>query len=82
MCVSAISSSGRMTETNTKQVIVVENSLGAIRYHLENSVHISGFCGDRDDTGLLSTLEALRALAPMADVRDGIIRCVKLCNKT
>lgn len=53
---------------------MVENSLDAIRYHLENGVHISSFYGDREDTELLSTLEALETLAPMADVRDGIIR--------
>lgn len=60
----------------SKQVIMVENSLDAIRYHLENGVHIPGFYGDREDTGLLSTLEALKALAPMTDVRDGIIRYI------
>lgn len=56
------------------QVIMVENSLDAIRYHLENGVHISSFYGDRSDKELLSTLEVLRELAPATDVRDGIIR--------
>eukprot|EP00903_Cladosiphon_okamuranus_P015393 g14217.t1 len=58
------------------KVIMVENSLDAIRYHLENGVHISSFYGDREDTELLSTLKALKTLAPMADVRDGIIRSI------
>ncbi|CAM9704690.1 unnamed protein product [Scytosiphon promiscuus] len=56
------------------KVIMVENSLDAIRYHLENGVQISSFYGDGHDSELLSTLDALRALAPAADVRDGIIR--------
>ncbi|CAM9635920.1 unnamed protein product [Ectocarpus sp. 12 AP-2014] len=56
------------------KVIMVDNSLDAIRYHLENGVHISSFYGDREDTDLLSTLDALKTLAPAADVRDGIIR--------
>lgn len=54
---------------------MVENSLDAIRYHLENGVHISSFYGDRGDTELMSTLDSLRSLAAAADVRDGIIRC-------
>lgn len=57
-------------------MIVVETSLDAIRYHLENGVHIASFYGDRADTELLSTLKALKALAPVSDVRDGIIRSV------
>ncbi|CAN0432307.1 unnamed protein product, partial [Hapterophycus canaliculatus] len=48
---------------------MVENSLDAIRYHLENGVQISSFYGDSEDSELLSTLDALRALAPAADVR-------------
>ncbi|CAM9711868.1 unnamed protein product [Ectocarpus sp. 4 AP-2014] len=56
------------------KVIMVDNSLDAIRYHLENGVHISSFYGDREDTDLLSTLDALKTLASAADVRDGIIR--------
>lgn len=60
------------------KVIMVENSLDAIRYHLENGVHISSFYGDRGDTELLSTLESLKDLALEDDVRDGIIRYVIL----
>lgn len=56
------------------QVIMVENSLDAIRYHLENVVHIPSFFGDRADNELLSTLARLRMLASAEDVRDGIIR--------
>ncbi|CAM9567770.1 unnamed protein product [Pylaiella littoralis] len=56
------------------RVIMVETSMDAIRYHLENGLHIPIFCGDRTDTELLSTLKALEALAPAEDVRDGIIR--------
>ncbi|CBJ33308.1 putative nuclear LIM interactor-interacting protein, C terminal part [Ectocarpus siliculosus] len=61
------------------KVIMVDNSLDAIRYHLENGVHISSFYGDREDTELLSTLDALKTLAPAADVRDGIIRSLLRC---
>lgn len=57
------------------QVMMVENSLGAIRYHLENAVHIPSFYGDREDTGLLYTLEQLQSLIEAPDVRDEIIRC-------
>lgn len=57
------------------QVIMVENSLDAIRYHLENGVHISSFYGDRDDRELLSTLTCLQNLGSADDVRNGIIRC-------
>ena len=53
---------------------MVENSLDAIRYHLENGIHISSFYGDCDDTGLLSTLELLKPLLEAEDVRDDIIR--------
>lgn len=57
------------------QVIMVENSLDAIRYHLENAVHISSFYGDRKDMGLLYTLEQLQSLIDAVDVRDEIIMC-------
>lgn len=60
--------------TRRVQVIMVETSLDAIRYHLENGVHISSFYGDHADTELLSTLKVLKTLSPVADVRDGIIR--------
>lgn len=54
---------------------MVENSLAAIRYHLENAVHIPSFYGGREDTELLCTLEQLQPLIKAVDVRDEIIRC-------
>lgn len=55
---------------------MVDNSLNAIRYHLENGVHIPSFYGDREDTELRSTLESIAPLATASDVRDGIIRYI------
>lgn len=57
---------------------MVENSLEAIRYHLENGVHISSFYGETEDRELLHTLEVLRELVPATDVRDRIIRCARV----
>ena len=56
------------------QVAIIDNSVEAVGFQLQNAILIDDFVGDLSDRGLLDAVEFLNILEGEEDSRDAISR--------